>query len=52
LDGGRYINTAATVITKDPETGRLNAGTYRGMIVEKDAIGVLMVMTAIGEKLL
>ena len=46
LDGGRYINTAATVITKDPETGRLNAGTYRGMIVEKDAIGVLMVMTA------
>lgn len=46
LDGGRYINTAATVITKDPETGRLNAGTYRGMIVDKDAIGVLMVMTA------
>jgi UbiD family decarboxylase len=32
LDGGRYINTFGAVITKDPETGSVNAGVYRGMI--------------------
>lgn len=46
LDGGRYINTSGSVITRDPETGRINIGTYRGMILDKDSIGVLLVMTA------
>ncbi|HXT56211.1 MAG TPA: UbiD family decarboxylase, partial [Candidatus Eisenbacteria bacterium] len=31
LDGGRYIMTSATVVTRDPDTGILNGGTYRGM---------------------
>lgn len=43
LDGGRYINTWCGVITKDPETGINNVGLYRGMIVNKDEIGVLLV---------
>lgn len=29
LDGGRYIGTACGVITRDPDTGGLNCGTYR-----------------------
>jgi UbiD family decarboxylase len=45
LDGGRYIMTSATVVTRDPETGALNGGTYRGMITGKNTIGVLLAMT-------
>lgn len=41
LDGGRYILTWAMVITKDPETGWVNAGVYRGMVLDKNSIGVL-----------
>jgi UbiD family decarboxylase len=28
-DGGRYIGTACAVVTRDPDTGRINLGTYR-----------------------
>lgn len=28
-DGGRFIGTGHTVITKDPDTGEVNLGTYR-----------------------
>lgn len=42
LDGGRYINTFGAVITKDPDTGETNVGVYRGMIADKDKIGVLV----------
>ncbi len=45
LDGGRYIMTSATVVTRDPDTGLLNGGTYRGMITGKNTIGVLLAMT-------
>ena len=41
-DGGRYINTFCAVVTKDPDTGLLNVGTYRGMTVDRDKIGVLL----------
>ncbi|MGE0746636.1 MAG: UbiD family decarboxylase [Rhodospirillales bacterium] len=33
LDGGRYIGTACAVITRDPDTGRVNMGTYRVMVI-------------------
>ena len=32
LDGGRYIGTACGVVTRDPDTGRINVGTYRVMV--------------------
>ncbi|RJR38750.1 MAG: UbiD family decarboxylase [Desulfobacteraceae bacterium] len=32
FDGGRYIGTGDVVITRDPELGHLNLGTYRQMI--------------------
>src|SRR5574341_448283 len=34
-DGGRYICTSASIVTRDPDTGILNAGTYRGMIAQR-----------------
>src|SRR5215210_2323160 len=29
LDGGRYIMTSGSVVTRDPDSGTLNVGTYR-----------------------
>ena len=40
LDGGRYIGTACGVITRDPDNGRINSGTYRCMLHDKNALGV------------
>jgi UbiD family decarboxylase len=42
LDGGRYILTYGGVVTKDPETGVMNVGVYRGMVGGKDKIPILM----------
>ncbi|MBI4529288.1 MAG: UbiD family decarboxylase [Deltaproteobacteria bacterium] len=44
LDGGPYLGTGCGVITKDPETGRINIGTYRVMIQEKNKVSVKMNM--------
>lgn len=38
-DGGRYIGTGCMVITRDPDEGWVNFGTYRGMLHDKDTIG-------------
>ncbi len=35
LDGGRYIGTGCLVITKDPDEGWVNFGTYRGMVQDE-----------------
>ena len=40
LDGGRYIGTDDLVITRDPEEGWVNAGTYRVMLQGKDAVAL------------
>jgi 4-hydroxy-3-polyprenylbenzoate decarboxylase len=45
LDGGRYINTWAAIVTEDPETGRCNVGCYRGMIADKNKISVLLLLS-------
>jgi UbiD family decarboxylase len=34
-DGGRYIGTGDMVITKDPDSGWINVGTYRACVVDK-----------------
>ena len=39
-DGGRYIGTWHQVITKDPETGWTNVGTYRMMVHEPTICGI------------
>src|ERR1700739_1286610 len=42
IDGGRYILTYAGVVTKDPQTGVMNVGVYRGMVGGKNSIPILM----------
>ncbi len=39
LDGGRFMGTAHFFITKDPETGWINLGTYSAQLLEKDRMG-------------
>ena len=41
-DGGRYILTYAGCVTKDPDSDVHNIGIYRGMVLDKDRIGVLL----------
>ncbi|MEE9417905.1 MAG: UbiD family decarboxylase [Desulfatiglandaceae bacterium] len=36
LDGGRYIGTACGVITRDPDEGWVNMGTYRVQVLDKN----------------
>jgi UbiD family decarboxylase len=38
-DGGRYIGTGSYNVTKDPDTGWLNVGTYRVMIQDDKSVG-------------
>ncbi len=39
-DGGRYIGTTAGFVTRDPQTGNLNMGQYRSMIIDKNTTTV------------
>jgi len=41
-DGGRYLGTGSAVITRDPDSGAVNIGTYRCMVQSKDTISVKM----------
>lgn len=45
-DGGRYINTMCGVVTRDPDTGFLNVGTYRGVIADPRRIATLLLLGA------
>ena len=47
-DGGRYILTFAGVVTRDPETGTINMGVYRGMIGQRNTIPILIVASQHG----
>lgn len=42
LDGGRYGGTADAVITRDPDSGYLNVGTYRMMLQGKTQVGLYL----------
>src|ERR1044071_1195142 len=42
LDGGRFIGTACVAITKDPEEGWANLGTYRAMVHDRNSMGLFM----------
>ena len=41
-DGGRYIGTACMVLTRDPDTGRINAATYRCCVQGGNRLSVWM----------
>jgi 4-hydroxy-3-polyprenylbenzoate decarboxylase len=42
LDGGRYAGTGDAVITRDPDSGYLNVGTYRMMLQGKSQVGLYL----------
>ena len=46
LDGGRYIGTAHLVITRDPDEGWVNVGTYRVMVHDKTTTGIRILIVA------
>jgi 4-hydroxy-3-polyprenylbenzoate decarboxylase len=39
-DGGRYIGTGCFVISKDPDGGWVNLGTYRVMVVDQNHVTI------------
>jgi UbiD family decarboxylase len=39
MDGGRYIGTGCAFITRDPDSGEINTGTYRVMIHDQNTLG-------------
>ncbi len=39
-DTGRFLGVGCAVISRDPDNGWVNLGTYRGQIFEKNMIGV------------
>lgn len=41
-DGGRYIGTWHTVITRDPDSGWVNYGMYRLMVHDRHHLGILV----------
>jgi 4-hydroxy-3-polyprenylbenzoate decarboxylase len=41
-DGGRYIGTGDAVITRDPDTGEVNVGSYRMMVHDKKTCGLFI----------
>jgi UbiD family decarboxylase len=41
-DGGRYAGTADAVITRDPDSGYLNVGTYRMMLQGDRQVGLYL----------
>lgn len=38
-DSGRYLATGGASVLRDPDTGRLNVGCYRGMLYDRNTIG-------------
>lgn len=38
-DGGRYIGTGVGIITRDPDTGAVNIGTYRVQLHDRNHVG-------------
>jgi 4-hydroxy-3-polyprenylbenzoate decarboxylase len=49
LDGGRYFGTGHCVITRDPDSGWVNLGTYRNMLVDRDRLALHMLQTQQGD---
>jgi len=38
-DAGPYLATGSVTILRDPDSGQLNIGSYRGMLYDKDTLG-------------
>ncbi|MCX8022460.1 MAG: phenylphosphate carboxylase subunit beta [Syntrophorhabdaceae bacterium] len=52
LDGGRYFGTAVFMVIQDPETGRINLGTYRMGILDEKTVGVQILKGKTADRIL
>ncbi len=52
LDGGRYIGTAVFLVVRDPETGKINLGTYRMQMLDEKHCGVQILPGKRGDRIL
>jgi UbiD family decarboxylase len=43
MDGGRYIGTGCSVVTRDPDSGWVNVGTYRVQVIDRSHVALDMV---------
>lgn len=50
MDGGPYIGTTVSIVTEDPETGKINVGTQRMQLHDARSIGVYFMPGKTGEK--
>jgi len=41
-DGGEYVGTCDAIITRDPDNGWLNVGTYRQMVQSRNQVGLYL----------
>jgi 4-hydroxy-3-polyprenylbenzoate decarboxylase len=39
-DGGRFLGTGDLIITRDPDSGQVNVGTYRMQVLDRDKLGL------------
>ena len=42
-DGGKYIGTGCSVVTRDLESSWINVGTYRVMLHDKNRVGLMII---------
>jgi 4-hydroxy-3-polyprenylbenzoate decarboxylase len=52
LDGGRYFGTAVFMVIEDPETGRINLGTYRMGVLDNKTVGVQILKGKTADRIL
>lgn len=52
LDGGRYFGTAVFMVIQDPETGRINLGTYRMGVLDNKTVGVQILKGKTADRIL
>ncbi len=52
LDGSRYFGTAVYMVIQDPETGRINLGTYRMAALDHKTIGVQILKGKTADRIL
>lgn len=51
-DGGRYIGTATFLAIRDPDTGKVNLGTYRMQMLDDKRCGVQILPGKRGERIM
>jgi 4-hydroxy-3-polyprenylbenzoate decarboxylase len=52
LDGSRYFGTAVFMVIQDPESGRINLGTYRMAVLDEKTVGVQILKGKTADRIL